>query len=259
MKLGVALPIVDIGGEPATLREFAQVAEEIGYQGIAAPDHVLGVQCREPARLDSGPRTIDRLVSRPVRAVRFPRRMHSHRRFLDPSIDPGATPDRASRQTGCLSRRLVRRPVPLGVGVGWNAVEFVGLNENFRNRAAVRKNRSRSCRPCGRGCTSRSRANGTIEDAGINPLPIGRKIPLCMGSRRRDLRRCAKWGDGWMPLAYPPVRKRGRLSPRSIVTPRKPAVIRRRSASTRGSRLVPAPRPNGATRYIFGSRSGLLT
>ena len=43
MKLGVALPIVDIGGEPATLKEFAQSAEEIGYHGIAAPDHVLGV------------------------------------------------------------------------------------------------------------------------------------------------------------------------------------------------------------------------
>ena len=43
MKLGVALPIVDIGGEPATLREFVQAAEEIGYHGIAAPDHVLGV------------------------------------------------------------------------------------------------------------------------------------------------------------------------------------------------------------------------
>ena len=42
MKLGVALPIVDIGGEPAALKEFAQAAEEIGYQGIAAPDHVLG-------------------------------------------------------------------------------------------------------------------------------------------------------------------------------------------------------------------------
>ena len=42
MRLGVALPIVDIGGEPAPLREFVQAAEEIGYHGIAAPDHVLG-------------------------------------------------------------------------------------------------------------------------------------------------------------------------------------------------------------------------
>ena len=46
MKLGVALPIVDIGGEPAALKEFAQAAEEIGYHGIAAPDHVLGVNLR---------------------------------------------------------------------------------------------------------------------------------------------------------------------------------------------------------------------
>src|SRR6266550_4016545 len=42
MKLGVALPIVDIGGEPDTIRYFVQAAEEIGYQGIALPDHVLG-------------------------------------------------------------------------------------------------------------------------------------------------------------------------------------------------------------------------
>ncbi len=42
MKLGVAFRSVDIGGEPAALREFAQAAEAIGYHGIAAPDHVLG-------------------------------------------------------------------------------------------------------------------------------------------------------------------------------------------------------------------------
>ena len=40
MKLGVALPIVDIGGEPGAIRDFVQAAEAIGYQGIAAPDHV---------------------------------------------------------------------------------------------------------------------------------------------------------------------------------------------------------------------------
>src|SRR5205814_402532 len=43
MKLGVALPIVDIGGEPDAIRDFVQAAEAIGYQGIAAPDHVIGV------------------------------------------------------------------------------------------------------------------------------------------------------------------------------------------------------------------------
>jgi alkanesulfonate monooxygenase SsuD/methylene tetrahydromethanopterin reductase-like flavin-dependent oxidoreductase (luciferase family) len=43
--LGVAIPAIDeaIGGDPAALREFAQAAEEIGYQDLAVPDHVLGV------------------------------------------------------------------------------------------------------------------------------------------------------------------------------------------------------------------------
>lgn len=43
MKLGIAFPIVDIGGGPEALREFVQAAEDVGYQGIVAPDHVLGV------------------------------------------------------------------------------------------------------------------------------------------------------------------------------------------------------------------------
>src|SRR5205085_11899070 len=42
MQVGVAVPIVDIGGEPDTIRDFVQTAEEIGYQGIALPDDVLG-------------------------------------------------------------------------------------------------------------------------------------------------------------------------------------------------------------------------
>jgi alkanesulfonate monooxygenase SsuD/methylene tetrahydromethanopterin reductase-like flavin-dependent oxidoreductase (luciferase family) len=44
MKLGVALPLIDVavGSDPEAIREFAQTAEEIGYQDLAAPDHVLG-------------------------------------------------------------------------------------------------------------------------------------------------------------------------------------------------------------------------
>ena len=39
MKLGVALPLIDVavGDDPAAIREFAQTAEEIGYQDLAAP------------------------------------------------------------------------------------------------------------------------------------------------------------------------------------------------------------------------------
>ena len=43
MKLGIALPLIDIGGDPATVRDFAQAAEALGYDHLGAPDHVLGV------------------------------------------------------------------------------------------------------------------------------------------------------------------------------------------------------------------------
>jgi hypothetical protein len=61
MKLGVALPFIDVavGGNPAAIREFAQTAEEIGYQDLAAPDHVLGVNIA--SRPDWGDRN-----SRPI-------------------------------------------------------------------------------------------------------------------------------------------------------------------------------------------------
>jgi hypothetical protein len=49
------------------------------------------------------------------------------------------------------------------------------------------------------------RRRHTFEDAGANPLPTGRKIALWYGGHADvTLRRCAKWGGGWMPLAYPP-------------------------------------------------------
>src|SRR5215468_5416190 len=43
MKLGITLPLIDIQGDPATVREFAQAAEATGYDHLGAPDHVLGV------------------------------------------------------------------------------------------------------------------------------------------------------------------------------------------------------------------------
>ncbi len=43
MKLGMLLPLGDIGGDPGTVKDFAQAAEALGYDDLAAPDHVLGV------------------------------------------------------------------------------------------------------------------------------------------------------------------------------------------------------------------------
>ena len=112
MQLGALLPLGDIGGGADTVRDFAQAAEDFGYDFLEAPDHVLGVNA----------------ASRPWRA---PRRTTANDLFHDPFVlfgflagctrkigfadrrpDPGAAPDGAGRQAGGLPRRAVRRPVP---------------------------------------------------------------------------------------------------------------------------------------------------
>jgi len=85
-------------------------------------------------------------------------------------------------------------------------VEFVGLNENFHNRGRRSEEQVAVMRALWAEphVTFKGKWH-TIEDAGINPRPSGRKIPLWYGGHADvTLRRCAKWGDGWMPLAYPP-------------------------------------------------------
>jgi alkanesulfonate monooxygenase SsuD/methylene tetrahydromethanopterin reductase-like flavin-dependent oxidoreductase (luciferase family) len=118
-------------GDPAAIREFAQTAEEIGYQDLAAPDHVLGVNVT--SRPDWG----DRNTSADL--------------FHDPFVLFGFLPNctrnvEFSTQVLILAQRqavLVAKQATsldmlcggrfrLGVGVGWNPVEFIGLNENFR-------------------------------------------------------------------------------------------------------------------------------
>src|SRR5690242_8416761 len=134
MRLGVALPIVDIGGEPAGLREFAQAAEAIGYHGIAAPDHVLGANlASRPAWTQPRARSTD-LYHDPF--VLFG--------FLAGCTNIGDFSTQvlilAQRQTVLVAKQAACLDVlsggrfRLGIGVGWNEIEFVGLNENFHNR-----------------------------------------------------------------------------------------------------------------------------
>jgi alkanesulfonate monooxygenase SsuD/methylene tetrahydromethanopterin reductase-like flavin-dependent oxidoreductase (luciferase family) len=94
----------------------------------------------------------------------------------------------------------------LGIGVGWNPVEFTGLNENFHNRGRRSEEQARVMQALwSQPYVSFKGKYHTIEDAGINPRPASGRIPLWYGGHHEHtLPRIAKWGDGWMPNAYPP-------------------------------------------------------
>ena len=94
----------------------------------------------------------------------------------------------------------------LGIGVGWNEVEFVGLNENFRNRGRRSEEQVQVMQALwAEPHVSFAGEYHRIEDAGINPRPASGRVPIWFGGHAEaTFRRAAKYGDGFMPLRYPP-------------------------------------------------------
>jgi alkanesulfonate monooxygenase SsuD/methylene tetrahydromethanopterin reductase-like flavin-dependent oxidoreductase (luciferase family) len=121
-----------------------------------------------------------------------------------------------AKQAACLDVLSGGR-FRLGIGIGWNGVEFVGLSKNFHNRGRRSEEQVEVMKAFVVGAAARDFQRPMAYDrrCGDQPLPTGRKIPLWYGGHADvTLRRCAKWGDGWMPLAYPP----GEEAKRAIAT-----------------------------------------
>jgi alkanesulfonate monooxygenase SsuD/methylene tetrahydromethanopterin reductase-like flavin-dependent oxidoreductase (luciferase family) len=98
----------------------------------------------------------------------------------------------------------------LGVGIGWNAVEYEALGEDFSTRGARIEEQIEVMRLLwSREVVSFEGKYHRIDEAGINPLPVQRPIPVWMGARADvGLRRTARMSDGWFPLGPPDERMR---------------------------------------------------
>jgi probable F420-dependent oxidoreductase len=101
----------------------------------------------------------------------------------------------------------------IGVGIGWNRVEYAALGEEFTNRGKRIEEQVMLLRELWtKPLVKLEGAYHTIPDAGINPLPAQRPIPIWFGGGADVvLRRIARMGDGWMPNTMPYERLRERL------------------------------------------------
>jgi len=205
MKLGVALPLTDIGGEPTVVRDYAQAAEDLGYDFLAATDHVLGVNVA--SRPDWGQRnTSADFFHDPFVLFGF---LSPLTRKIEFSTEVLILAQRqtvlVAKQTACLDILSGGR-FRLGIGIGWNPVEFVGLNEDFSNRGKRSEEQVLVMKALWSEPHVTFRGNWhTIDDAGINPPPGKRGVALWYGGHNdRTLQRIAKWGDGWIMLAHTP-------------------------------------------------------
>jgi len=204
MKIGVIFPQTEIGTDPIAIRDYAAAAEEAGYDHLVAYDHVIGAN---PA-------------SRPGWKPPYDHRSIFHEPFVLFGFLAAVTMRLElvtgivilpQRQTVLVAKQaaavdvLSRGRLRLGVGIGWNPVEYEALGENFSNRGR----RSEEQVALLRLLWSRELVNfegkwHKISDAGINPLPIRRSIPIWFGGNAEPvLKRVGQIGDGWFPLLPP--------------------------------------------------------
>ena len=133
MNIGVVFPQVEIGNDPAAIRDYAQAIEGMGYTHILAFDHVLGAN-PERAGGWTGPYTHRHPFHEPFVLFGFLAAVTSRVGLVSGII---ILPQ---RQTALVAKQAAAVDVlsggrlRLGVAVGWNAVEFEALGADFHTR-----------------------------------------------------------------------------------------------------------------------------
>lgn len=206
MNVGVVFPQVEIGQDPLAIRDYAQAVEALGYTHILAFDHVLGANPERPGGW-KGPYTFKHTFHEPLVLFGFlaaaTRRVELVTGILILPQRQTALVAKQAASVDILSGGRLR----LGVGVGWNAVEFEALGENFKTRGKRIEEQIEVMRAL--WTTELLTFDGQwhrIPDAGLNPLPTRRPIPIWMGGESDVVvRRAARMADGWMPHFRPGV------------------------------------------------------
>ncbi len=204
MKLGVVFPQTEIGPDPAAIREYALTAEGLGYDYLMVYDHVLGANPDRPEGW-KGVYNYQDMFHEPFVLYGYLAALTQRIELVTGVI---VLPQ---RQTPLVAKQAAEVDVlsggrlRLGVGIGWNAVEFTALDEDFHNRGRRVEEQVRLLRELWTKPLVDFKGDfHSIPDAGIHPLPIQRPIPIWFGGRAdAALRRMARLGDGWMPTPMP--------------------------------------------------------
>lgn len=202
MQIGVTFPQTEIGPDPLVIRDYAQAAEGLGYSHLVAFDHVLGA---DPAHRPGWRGYTQRdMFHEPFVLFGYLAAL-THLELVPAVI---ILPQ---RQTALVAKQaaevdiLTGGKLRLGVGVGWNPVEYEALGMNFHTRGRVIVEQIEVMRLLwSQEVISYKGRYHTITEAGLNPLPPRRSIPVWLGgSSDILLRRAARLGDGWFPQGYP--------------------------------------------------------
>jgi probable F420-dependent oxidoreductase len=204
MQVGVVFPQTELGGDVGAVRAYAERVEDLGYKHVLAYDHVVGADPKVHTGWN-GPYDVHTTFHEPFVLFGYLAGVTKSLEFVTGVI---ILPQ---RQTVLVAKQaaevdlLASGRFRLGVGIGWNAVEYEALGEDFTNRGRRSEEQIELMR---RLWTEQSVTfDGKfhkVTGAGLAPQPVQRPIPVWIGAAStRGYERAGRIADGWFPMVAP--------------------------------------------------------
>jgi probable F420-dependent oxidoreductase len=200
VQLGVTFPHFDFGSDRSEIRRYVECVVDCGYDYLLAYDHVLGA---DPT---NRPGWTGYTADNSFQEIFT---FFGYVAALAPDLGlVSSVVILPQRQTALVAKQAAQIDIltggnfRLGVGVGWNAVEYEALGESFRNRGRREEEQIDVLRRLWTDpVISYSGDFHTITEAGLNPMPLQQPIPIWIGGVSDiPIKRAARIGDGWFPM-----------------------------------------------------------
>ena len=216
MKVGAIFPQTECGTDVKAIAEFVQAVEAMGYDHLFVADHVLGADPKFHSHPSLANYSHEKVVHEVFTLLAYLAGVTSRITLATGIL---ILPQ---RQTALVAKQAAQIDVlsggrmRLGIGVGWNDVEYEALNETFENRGKRSAEQVAVLRALWTQPVVDFRGEfHRISHAGLNPMPIQRPIPIWFGVGspgsgaplpEAALRRIGRLADGWSPNITPDER-----------------------------------------------------
>ena len=203
MRIGVVFPQTELGGDVGAVRAYGEGVQELGFTHVVAYDHVVGAD-PDVHRGWRGPYDVSTTFHEPFVLFGYLAAVTALELVTGIIILPQRQTALAAKQAAEVDL-LTHGHFRLGVGIGWNAVEYEALGKDFSNRGERLEEQVALLR---RLWTEPSVTHDGVHErvtgAGLAPLPVQRPIPIWFGAvAERALRRVGRLADGWFPQVPP--------------------------------------------------------
>jgi len=204
MRIGVVFPQTEIGADAGAVRAYAEHVEGLGFAHLLAYDHVVGADPKVHVGWD-GFYDLHDTFHEPLVTFGYLAAVTTSLELVTGIVilpqRQAVLVAKQAAEVDLLSGGRLR----LGVGLGWNAVEYEALGEDFSNRGKRSEEQVELMRKLWTEQTVTYHGMyHRVTGAGLAPLPIQRPIPVWFGAASpRACRRAGRLGDGWFPMVGP--------------------------------------------------------